>query len=91
MKPGITEFTPDFFDTSSAAWRANKVPIGEGSFRYKKDAFTEAAAAAAPRRSARLVAAAAAATAQPKPTVEKKYWLRSSKHGGGQDTKTKTL
>lgn len=36
---GIDEFTSEFFDASSKAWRANKVPIGEGSFRYKRNAF----------------------------------------------------
>lgn len=37
--PGIEEFTPEFFDEASAAWRANKIPIGEGSFKYKPGAF----------------------------------------------------
>jgi len=32
------EFTPQFFDEASKAWRANKVRIGE-SFRYKRNAF----------------------------------------------------
>lgn len=36
---GITEFTPDFFDEASKAWRANKISIGEGSYRYKRNAF----------------------------------------------------
>jgi hypothetical protein len=36
---GIEEFTSEFFDDASAAWRANKIPIGEGSFKYKPGAF----------------------------------------------------
>lgn len=39
--PGIEEFTPEFFDESSAAWRANKISTGEGMFKYKKGAFKE--------------------------------------------------
>jgi len=35
------EFTPHFFDEASKAWRENKVRIGEGHYRYKKNAFTE--------------------------------------------------
>ena len=33
------EFTPQFFDDASKAWKANKVRIGEGHYRYKKNAF----------------------------------------------------
>jgi len=33
------EFTPQFFDEASKAWKANKVRIGEGHYRYKKNAF----------------------------------------------------
>lgn len=29
------EFTPEFFDAASAAWRSNKRQVGEGSFKYK--------------------------------------------------------
>lgn len=58
MQPGIEEFTPAFFDASSAAWRANKIPIGEGSFRYKRDAFIVSEPRSEPqsvrRKSARL-------------------------------------
>ena len=36
----IMEFTPQFFDEASKAWRANKIRIGE-SFRYKRNAFKE--------------------------------------------------
>lgn len=31
----MEEFTPEYFDASSAAWRENKIPIGNGSFAYK--------------------------------------------------------
>ena len=34
------EFTPEFFDNSSKAWRANKIRIAEGCFKYRKNAFT---------------------------------------------------
>lgn len=37
----MEEFTPAFFDAASLAWKANKIPIGEGSYRYKKDIFQE--------------------------------------------------
>ena len=33
------EFTPQFFDDASKAWRANKVRVGEGHYRYKRNAF----------------------------------------------------
>ena len=33
------EFTPQFFDDASKAWKANKVRIGEGHYRYRKNAF----------------------------------------------------
>jgi hypothetical protein len=32
--PGISEFTAEFFDEASAAWRANKRRVGEGMFKY---------------------------------------------------------
>jgi hypothetical protein len=41
---GIAEFTPEFFDTSSMAWRANKVRLTEGTFRYKRNAFSTVSA-----------------------------------------------
>ena len=31
---GIAEFTPEFFDEASAAWRANKKHLGDGMFKY---------------------------------------------------------
>jgi hypothetical protein len=34
------EFTPEFFDDASKAWRANKIRIAEGCFKYRKNAFT---------------------------------------------------
>lgn len=33
------EFTQEFFDEASAAWKANKVRYGQASYRYKKNAF----------------------------------------------------
>jgi hypothetical protein len=35
------EFTPQFFDEASKAWKANKVRVGEGHYRYKKNAFVK--------------------------------------------------
>jgi hypothetical protein len=34
------EFTPEFFDDASKAWRTNKIRIAEGCFKYRKNAFT---------------------------------------------------
>ena len=31
---GVAEFTAEFFDQSSAAWRANKRHVGDGMFKY---------------------------------------------------------
>ena len=31
----MQEFTPEFFDAASAAWRENKIAIKGGSFAYK--------------------------------------------------------
>lgn len=31
-----SEFTPAFFDSASQAWRANKLQVGEGAFKYKR-------------------------------------------------------
>jgi hypothetical protein len=31
----MNEFTSEYFDSSSRAWRANKKRVGEGSFLYK--------------------------------------------------------
>lgn len=36
---GISEFTQDFFDASSTAWKANKVRYGQAMYKYKKTAF----------------------------------------------------
>lgn len=36
----IEEFTPQFFDDSSKAWKANKQSIGNGMYKYKKSAWT---------------------------------------------------
>lgn len=33
--PGIAEFTPEFFDDASRAWRANKTRLSSGAFSYK--------------------------------------------------------
>ena len=43
-----SQFTSDFFDKSSQAWRANKRSVGQGYFHYKRNAFPS------PRRSERL-------------------------------------
>lgn len=37
--PGISEFTHEFFEASSQAWKANKVRYGQASYKYKKNAF----------------------------------------------------
>lgn len=34
-----SEFTEDFFDESSKRWKENKVYIGTGTYKYKKNAF----------------------------------------------------
>jgi hypothetical protein len=34
-----SEFSQKFFEESSKAWKGNKVRIGEGMYRYKKNAF----------------------------------------------------
>jgi hypothetical protein len=31
----IQEFTPQFFDDASKAWRKNKVETGQGMYKYK--------------------------------------------------------
>lgn len=55
------EFTPQFFDDASKAWKANKVRIGEGHYRYKKNAFASEkpvqvkAQVQGPRRSPRFI------------------------------------
>ena len=43
----ISEFTPEFFDESSKAWRSNKIEVAKGIYTYKK--------VVEPRRSARLM------------------------------------
>lgn len=37
--PGNDEFDAAFFDNASAAWRSNKIVLGELSFKYKRNAF----------------------------------------------------
>jgi hypothetical protein len=36
---GISEFTHEFFEASSKAWKANKARYGQAMYRYKKNAF----------------------------------------------------
>jgi hypothetical protein len=36
---GISEFTQEFFEASSKAWKANKVRVGQAMYKYKKAAF----------------------------------------------------
>jgi hypothetical protein len=36
---GISEFTHDFFQASSDAWKMNKVRYGQAMYKYKKGAF----------------------------------------------------
>ena len=36
---GISEFTHEFFQASSDAWKKNKVRYGQASYKYKKNAF----------------------------------------------------
>ena len=33
------EFSSNFFEEASKAWRSNKIPLENGMFRYKEDAF----------------------------------------------------
>ncbi len=44
----VQEFTPEFFDESSRAWRSNKIEIVKGSYKYKKEEVVE------PRKSPRI-------------------------------------
>jgi hypothetical protein len=37
--PGISEFTHQFFEEASKAWKANKVKYGQAMYRYKKNTF----------------------------------------------------
>jgi hypothetical protein len=37
-----TEFTQQFFEESSKAWKTNKVKYGQSMYRYKKNAFVPA-------------------------------------------------
>ena len=37
--PDISEFTQEFFEDASKAWKANKVRYGQASYKYKKNAF----------------------------------------------------
>jgi hypothetical protein len=34
-----SEFTHEFFEASSKAWKANKLRYGQASYKYKKNAF----------------------------------------------------
>ncbi len=36
---GISEFTHQFFEEASKAWKANKVRYGQAMYKYKKNAF----------------------------------------------------
>lgn len=36
---GNDEFDAAFFDNASAAWRSNKIVLGELSFKYRRNAF----------------------------------------------------
>jgi len=36
---GTSEFTHEFFEASSKAWKANKVRYGQAMYKYKKVAF----------------------------------------------------
>jgi hypothetical protein len=36
---GISEFSQEFFDASSKAWKANKVRYGQAMYKYKTTAF----------------------------------------------------
>ena len=37
--PGISEFTQDFFNASSKAWKKNKVRYDQACYTYKTNAF----------------------------------------------------
>jgi hypothetical protein len=37
--PGLSEFTHEFFEESSKAWKANKVRYGQAMYKYKKTVF----------------------------------------------------
>ena len=37
--PGLSEFTHQFFEEASKAWKVNKVKYGQAMYRYKKNAF----------------------------------------------------
>ncbi len=36
---GISEFTQQFFEESSKAWKANKVRYGQAMYKYRKNVF----------------------------------------------------
>lgn len=36
-----SEFTHEFFEAASKAWKANKVRYGQASYKYKKNAFLD--------------------------------------------------
>jgi hypothetical protein len=47
----IAEFTPEFFEKSSTSWRQNKIHLGDGIYKYKKNAFSvEESLPKAPRK-----------------------------------------
>ena len=51
-----SQFSSQFFEQSSQAWRANKRNVGQGYFRYARNAFPSPAADVVPlRRSTRNV------------------------------------
>ena len=37
--PDCSEFTQEFFERSSQAWKENKVRYGQAMYKYKKNAF----------------------------------------------------
>ena len=62
----MSQFTSDFFDKSSQAWRANKRAVGQGYFRYTRNAFPS------PRRSERLQAHEEVAAPVPVPAAPRR-------------------
>jgi hypothetical protein len=52
---GISEFTHEFFEASSKAWKANKARYGQAMYRYKKNAFPKEDAPGKPTQSKRSI------------------------------------
>lgn len=52
---GISEFTHEFFEASSKAWKANKARYGQAMYRYKKNVFPKEDAPTPPAQSKRSV------------------------------------